>query len=70
MIVQETGKIGNDLYVIGSVSHLKEVWPDLKIVGSVRCGEILQKPKAVQLMRDLNFEGAKDIKKMGGCAHQ
>ncbi len=50
---------------IGSVSHFKETWPDLKIGGSVRCSEILLKPKAVQLMRDLNFEGAKDINKMG-----
>jgi glyoxylase-like metal-dependent hydrolase (beta-lactamase superfamily II) len=50
---------------VGSVSHFKEVWPDLKIGGSVRCGEVLVKPRAVQLMRDLNFEGAKDIKKMG-----
>lgn len=120
MIIQKTGKIGDDLYVIGSaaipvylldgpvpvlfdagltagafvyeagikeilgerdpeflflthshfdhvgsVSHFKEVWPDLKIVGSVRCSEILLKPKAVQLMRDLNFEGTKNIKKMG-----
>lgn len=50
---------------VGSVSHFKEVWPDLKIGGSVRCSEILLKPKAVQLMRDLNFEGTKNIKKMG-----
>lgn len=120
MIIQKTGKIGDDLYVIGSaaipvylldgtvpvlfdagltagafvyeagikeilgerdpeflflthshfdhvgsVSHFKEVWPDLKIVGSVKCSEILLKPKAVKLMRDLNFEGTKNIKKMG-----
>jgi len=120
MIIQETGKIGDDFYVIGSaaipvylldgpvpvlfdagmtagaflyeagikeilgerepkflflshshfdhvgsVSHFKEVWPDLKIGGSVRCSEILLKPKAVQLMRDLNFEGAKNMNKMG-----
>jgi len=50
---------------VGSVSHFKKVWPDLKICGSVRCSEILLKPKAVQLMRDLNLEGAKNIKKMG-----
>jgi 2-aminobenzoylacetyl-CoA thioesterase len=50
---------------VGSVSHFKEVWPDLKIVGSVKCSEILLKPKAVQLIRDLNFEGSKNIKKMG-----
>jgi len=50
---------------VGSVSHFKEVWPDLKISGSVRCSEILLKSKAVQLIRDLNFEGAKNIKKLG-----
>jgi glyoxylase-like metal-dependent hydrolase (beta-lactamase superfamily II) len=50
---------------VGSVSHFKEVWPDLKIVGSARCNEILLKPTAVQLMRDLNFEGLKTFKKMG-----
>ncbi|MCK5695662.1 MAG: MBL fold metallo-hydrolase [Desulfobacula sp.] len=49
---------------VGSVSHFKKVWPDLKIGGSVRCSEILLKPKAVQLMRDLNFEGTNNIKKM------
>ncbi|OQY50312.1 MAG: hypothetical protein B6230_06470 [Desulfobacteraceae bacterium 4572_89] len=50
---------------IGSVSHFKAVWPDLKIGGSVRCSEILEKPRAVQLMWDLNSEGKKNIKKMG-----
>jgi glyoxylase-like metal-dependent hydrolase (beta-lactamase superfamily II) len=50
---------------IGSVSHFKEIWPDLKIVGSVRCSEILLKPKAVKLMQDLNLEAKKNIKKTG-----
>ena len=50
---------------VGSASHFKEVWPDLKVVGSVRCSEVLQKPKAVKLIRDLNFEGAKLIKDAG-----
>ena len=31
----------------------------------MRCSEVLQKPKAVQLMRDLNFEGAKLVKESG-----
>ncbi len=50
---------------VGSVSHFKDVWPDLKIGGSVRCSEVMQKPKAVQLMRDLSFEGIKVIKASG-----
>ncbi|MFK5952512.1 MAG: MBL fold metallo-hydrolase [Desulfobacterium sp.] len=43
---------------VGSANYFKNVWPDLKIGGAVGCSEVLQKPKAVQLMRDLNFEGA------------
>ena len=50
---------------IGAVSHFKQVWPGLKIGGSLRCREILAKQSAVQLMRDLNFEGARNLKKMG-----
>ncbi len=120
MIVQETGKIGDDLYVIGvpatpvylldgpepvifdgglsafahiyksgikkilgerkpaylflthshfdhigSVSHFKELWPNLKVGGSERCGEILLKPKAIKLIQDLNLEGTKNVKKAG-----
>ena len=120
MIIQETGKIGNGLYVVGSAgvpvylldgpvpvlfdagltagaflyeagirqilgervpeylflthshfdhvgsaSHFKDVWPDLKIGGAVRCSEVLQKPKAIQLIRDLNVEGVKLIKDSG-----
>ena len=120
MIIQETGKIGNGLYVVGSAgvpvylldgpvpvlfdagltagaflyeagirqilgervpeylflthshfdhvgsaSHFKDVWPNLKIGGAVRCSEVLQKPKAIQLIRDLNVEGVKLIKDSG-----
>ncbi len=120
MIIKETGKIGNDFYVVGppsvpvylldgpvpvlfdagltagaflyeagirqilgervpeylflthshfdhvgSASHFKDIWPDLKIGGAVRCSEVLQKTKAVQLMRDLNFEAAKLIADSG-----
>lgn len=50
---------------VGSANHFKDVWPDLKIGGSERCSEVLQKPKAVQLMRDFNFEGIKVIKDTG-----
>ncbi len=50
---------------IGAVSHFKEVWPDLIIGGSDRCHEILLKQSAVQLIKDLNLEGAKNLKKMG-----
>ena len=50
---------------IGAVSHLKNIWPGLKIGGSARCREILTKPGAIQLIRDLNIEATKDLKKMG-----
>ncbi len=50
---------------VGSASHFKDVWPDLKIAGAVRCSEVLQKPKAVQLMRDLNVESIKVIEGSG-----
>jgi glyoxylase-like metal-dependent hydrolase (beta-lactamase superfamily II) len=50
---------------IGAVSHFKQAWPDLKIGGSLRCGEILSKPNAIQLIKDLNLEGTKNLKKMG-----
>jgi len=47
---------------VGSVSHLKDIWPALKIGGSVRCSEVLQKTRAVQLLRDLNVEGIRVLK--------
>ncbi len=50
---------------VGSVSYFKDIWPGLKVGGSARCSEILQKPKAIRLMRDLNFEGTQTIKGSG-----
>ncbi|MCM2287006.1 MAG: MBL fold metallo-hydrolase [Desulfobacula sp.] len=50
---------------IGAVSHFKQAWPELKIGGSLRCREILSKPNAIQLIKDLNLEGTKNLKKMG-----
>ena len=50
---------------IGAVGHFKEIWPDLKIGGSVRCNEILLKQTAVQLIRELNREGTKNLEEAG-----
>lgn len=50
---------------VGSVSYFKSIWPGLQIGGSVRCSEVLQKPKAIQLLRDLNVDGVKVIKASG-----
>lgn len=53
---------------IGAVGHFKEIWPDLQIGGSVRCREILLKPRAIQLIRDLNLEATMTLKKAVGHA--
>ncbi len=50
---------------IGAAGYFKSVWPDLKIIGSVRCQEILLKQKAIELIKNLNLEGLKSLKKMG-----
>jgi len=50
---------------VGAAGHFKHIWPNLQIGGSVRCHEILLKQKAIQLIRDLNFEGTKNLKKLG-----
>ncbi|MBU1195172.1 MAG: MBL fold metallo-hydrolase [Proteobacteria bacterium] len=49
---------------IGAASYFKKLWPELKIAGSEKCGEILAKPNAVKLMTDLNYEAARGIKEM------
>lgn len=50
---------------IGAVSHFKKIWPEIKIGGSVRCHEILSKQTAVQLIRNLNLESIRNLKRMG-----
>lgn len=50
---------------VGSASYFKKVWPDLVVAGSERCSEILRKPRAVKLMRDLNVEGLKTFNGSG-----
>jgi len=44
---------------IGAAAHLKSVYPTMKIAGSERTQEILQRDNAVQLIRSLN-QDAKD----------
>jgi len=41
---------------LGAASFFKRVWPDIKIGGSPRIPEILARPGAVQLIRDLSRE--------------
>lgn len=50
---------------VGSGSYFKDVWPNLKIGGSTRCSEILQKAKAIELLRDLNAEGIRVLNNSG-----
>ncbi len=49
---------------VGAVGYFKKIWPKLKICGSLRCHEILQKQSAIQLITNLNIEGTKNLKKM------
>jgi 2-aminobenzoylacetyl-CoA thioesterase len=50
---------------VGAASTFKRVWPDLKIAGAPRTQEILARPGAVQLIRNLNRECAGLAKKYG-----
>jgi glyoxylase-like metal-dependent hydrolase (beta-lactamase superfamily II) len=49
---------------VGAVSHFKNIWPKLRIGGSVRCREILLKQNAIQLIKKLSIEGTKNFKRM------
>ena len=49
---------------IGAAAHLKSVYPAMKIAGSKRTQEILQRDKAVQLIRSLNQEAAESLESL------
>ncbi|MCF8146134.1 MAG: MBL fold metallo-hydrolase [Deltaproteobacteria bacterium] len=49
---------------IGAAAHLKSVYPTMKIAGSERTQEILQRDKAVQLIRSLNQEAAESLESL------
>jgi len=42
----------------GAVPRLKKAFPDMKVVGSARSREILERPNALRLIRDLNRSAA------------
>ncbi len=42
----------------GAAAHLKNVFPSLKIAASARAAEILKRPNAIRLIRDLNIQAA------------
>ncbi|MCJ7593659.1 MAG: MBL fold metallo-hydrolase [Desulfobacterales bacterium] len=43
---------------VGSASHLKAAWPEMRIVGSPKVGEVMGRPGAIALIRALNREAA------------
>ncbi|MFH1351366.1 MAG: MBL fold metallo-hydrolase [Pseudomonadota bacterium] len=50
---------------IGAASHFKDLWPEMQIVGSARSQEILNRPNAIRLIRDLNQEGLRIVRSWG-----
>lgn len=51
---------------IGSAAYLKSIYPEMRIAGSGRTQEILGRPKAIQLIRKLNREGARLMESLHG----
>ncbi len=41
---------------IGAASYLKKIWPELQIIASARCREVVNRPKAIKAIKDLNRE--------------
>ena len=50
---------------MGAISHFKRLWPDLKIGGPQKCGDILSSPRALDLIGNLNREAGKNLEQMG-----
>jgi glyoxylase-like metal-dependent hydrolase (beta-lactamase superfamily II) len=50
---------------IGSAAYLKSVYPEMKIAGSARIGEILSRENAVRVIRELSREAARAAKSDG-----
>jgi 2-aminobenzoylacetyl-CoA thioesterase len=44
---------------IGAASYLKSLYPRMKVAGSAHIGEILENPRAVHVIRELNREAAR-----------
>jgi glyoxylase-like metal-dependent hydrolase (beta-lactamase superfamily II) len=50
---------------VGSASYFKKIWPGMKIAGSRRLQETLERPRALQLIRRLNREAAEAMRSWG-----
>ncbi|MBN1848254.1 MAG: MBL fold metallo-hydrolase [Deltaproteobacteria bacterium] len=46
---------------VGSAAYFKKVWPELQIVGSEKCRDILTRPGALQLINELNRIGIENM---------
>jgi glyoxylase-like metal-dependent hydrolase (beta-lactamase superfamily II) len=50
---------------VGSAAYFKNLWPQMKIGGSSRAGEILKSPGAVEQIRAMNKGAIYDLRKWG-----
>lgn len=50
---------------IGSAAYFKALWPELKIVAAQRLGDVLNRPRAVELIRNLNIQVGQLLKEGG-----
>lgn len=50
---------------IGAAHYLKNVWPEMKIAGSSKIGEVLARPNAVELIIKLNTEAIQAAQSWG-----
>jgi glyoxylase-like metal-dependent hydrolase (beta-lactamase superfamily II) len=50
---------------IGSAAHFKNVWPEIQIVSSAGVQEVLARPNAVKVIRDLNVAATATVKARG-----
>ena len=46
---------------VGAAGYFKDIWPELQILGSARCREILRRAKAIELIREFNIEAANTL---------
>lgn len=47
---------------IGAAGHFKTIWPDLRIAGSSRMQETLNRPGALRSIAELNRQGAREMR--------
>ena len=52
---------------VGAAFHLKQVWPEMKIVGSPKSSQILTRPRAIAQIKKLN-QGALEVLRSWGIS--